>query len=208
MESSGKSIYKKMQEVSVKVKNIEKKIMVGTGSNAYKAVGDADVVREINKAEKEVGLVSFVKESKVFHQEIIKAQNDKGYTTLKYSFVVLLTLAIVDIESGEIVEVESVGHGLDSADKAPGKAMTYARKYALLNAYKIPTGEDPDAEKSVEHKAVITPSVKRIAVSNYLMTDAIYRETVLPWANVERIEDIPEDKIVNLYDSLKQRGLL
>ena len=37
-------------------------------------------------------------------------------------------------------------------DKAPGKAMTYADKYALLKAYKIQTGDDPDAYPSGELK--------------------------------------------------------
>ena len=36
--------------------------------------------------------------------------------------------------------------------KAPGKAMTYADKYALLKAYKIITGEDPDQNYSNDLK--------------------------------------------------------
>ena len=33
-------------------------------------------------------------------------------------------------------------------DKAPGKAMTYADKYALMKAYKMVTGDDPDQNAS------------------------------------------------------------
>ena len=41
----------------------------------------------------------------------------------------------------EFIDVETFGDGVDSQDKAPGKAMTYADKYALLKAYKIETGK-------------------------------------------------------------------
>ena len=48
------------------------------------------------------------------------------------------------------IEIKSYGDGIDTGDKAPGKAMTYSDKYALMKAYKIATGEDPDAEPSPE----------------------------------------------------------
>ena len=35
---------------------------------------------------------------------------------------------IVDIDSGEFEILETVGYGVDSQDKASGKAMTYAYK--------------------------------------------------------------------------------
>ena len=42
----------------------------------------------------------------------------------------------------------SYGDGIDTGDKAPGKAMTYSDKYSLLKAYKVATGDDPDKEAS------------------------------------------------------------
>ena len=46
------------------------------------------------------------------------------------------------------MEITTYGDGVDSQDKAPGKAMTYSDKYALLKAYKIQTGDDPDQNAS------------------------------------------------------------
>ena len=40
--------------------------------------------------------------------------------------------------------------GIDPGDKGSGKAMTYADKYALMKAYKISTGDDPDQDPSEE----------------------------------------------------------
>ena len=48
----------------------------------------------------------------------------------------------------DCLEVDAYGRGIDTSDKSFGKASTYARKYCLLNAYKIATGEDPDKEAS------------------------------------------------------------
>lgn len=41
-------------------------------------------------------------------------------------------------------EVPSFGYGIDAQDKGPGKAMSYAVKYALLKAMGLETGDDPD----------------------------------------------------------------
>ena len=60
-----------------------------------------------------------------------------------------VTYRFVNIDKPEeIVEVKTFGDGLDTGDKAPGKAMTYADKYALMKAYKLSTGDDPDKDAS------------------------------------------------------------
>ena len=46
------------------------------------------------------------------------------------------------------------GYGVDSGDKGPGKAVSYAYKYALLKTFALETGEDPDNDaKSVYEPA-------------------------------------------------------
>jgi hypothetical protein len=59
------------------------------------------------------------------------------------------TYKIVNAENPEeSIEIQSIGHGVDPQDKAAGKAMTYASKYALLDTFLIPTGEDSDKTHS------------------------------------------------------------
>lgn len=50
-------------------------------------------------------------------------------------------------DDGSFVETEAEGEGMDSGDKSSNKAMAIAHKYALLQAFCIPTKEldDPDA---------------------------------------------------------------
>jgi hypothetical protein len=51
-------------------------------------------------------------------------------------------------EDGTWVETEAEGEGMDSGDKSSNKAMAVAHKYALLQAFCIPTQDldDPDAQ--------------------------------------------------------------
>ena len=49
--------------------------------------------------------------------------------------------------------VDYIGFGVDSGDKGPGKAISYAYKYALLKTFCLETGDDPDNDA----KAVYEP---------------------------------------------------
>ena len=74
-------------------------------------------------------------------------------------------------EDGSSVSTESYGEGMDSGDKSSPKAMSIAQKYALIQAFCIPTADlvDPDAEspqlaqdnasKSNEPQSEVTISV-------------------------------------------------
>jgi len=48
--------------------------------------------------------------------------------------------------------VISYGYGIDAADKGPGKAISYACKYALLKTFCLETGDDPDHDQSPQNK--------------------------------------------------------
>jgi hypothetical protein len=77
--------------------------------------------------------------------------------------------------------------------------MTYADKYALLKAYKIITGDDPDQKASETLKAV----ERKETVSNQLITDvqAVALESVLTAGNV----NIP--KLLEMYKVKTLRDL-
>ena len=46
--------------------------------------------------------------------------------------------------SADAFYINTIGYGLDSSDKGPGKAISYAYKYALLKTFCLETGDDPD----------------------------------------------------------------
>lgn len=45
-----------------------------------------------------------------------------------------------------------VGYGIDAADKGPGKAISYAYKYALLKTFCVETGDDADNDANVVYE--------------------------------------------------------
>jgi hypothetical protein len=59
-----------------------------------------------------------------------------------------MTVRFVNVEDpADHFDVETFGYGVDSQDKGPGKAMSYAVKYALLKALGLETGDDPDMDQ-------------------------------------------------------------
>lgn len=50
-------------------------------------------------------------------------------------------------DPADFIDVPSLGHGLDDADKGPGKGISYAVKYAVLKALSLETGLDPDEDQ-------------------------------------------------------------
>lgn len=62
-----------------------------------------------------------------------------------------MTVRFVNIDApSDYFDVPSFGYGIDTQDKGPGKAMSYAVKYALLKALGLETGDDPDND-SIAH---------------------------------------------------------
>jgi len=67
---------------------------------------------------------------------------------------VAMTVRFVNAEKpGDFFDVQSFGYGIDSQDKGPGKAMSYAVKYALLKTLGLETGDDPDHDQNTEHES-------------------------------------------------------
>jgi hypothetical protein len=71
---------------------------------------------------------------------------------------VLARLTIIDSDTGATIQTDGLGQGYDGADKALSKAQTQARKYALLLALNISTGDDPEGDDRTE-KAQVPPAV-------------------------------------------------
>lgn len=56
-----------------------------------------------------------------------------------------MTVRFVNVdEPSDFFDVPTFGYGIDQQDKGPGKAMSYAVKYALLKALGLETGDDAD----------------------------------------------------------------
>lgn len=75
----------------------------------------------------------------------------KGIPIIRYEATYRVSFVNID-ESSEKVDVEIESHALDEGDKAPGKALSYAVKYAFLKLFNIETGEDEESRQDLKVK--------------------------------------------------------
>lgn len=140
------NIFQKISEVMKAVEYLTKDDKVEFGQTKYKAISEEKVTTEVRKELVKQGIViiPIMQESTV--TELIrtdKSVNQRADVHTRYR--------IQNIDDvNDFIEVESNGSGVDTQDKAVGKAMTYAYKYMLLRTFAIPTGEDPDKISSAE----------------------------------------------------------
>ena len=143
------NIYQKINYVTEKIGKVQKNLSVQVSkTNSYKAVSESDVIDAVKPLELEAGICSFpVRRVIVESQAITQKSVYNGIETEKTSFHMRVetTYRFVNTDNPEeYIDIVSYGDGLDTGDKSPGKAMTYADKYALMKMYKISTGDDPD----------------------------------------------------------------
>ncbi len=198
-------LFEKIQSVSNEVRAVSKNITVGNGSYGYKAVGEYDVVTAVREAEKKYGLVSMAT-TELVSQDIIDVKRSNGKEGKDFVDTVKLTLEVVNVEDPkERHSVVAFGRGIDSGDKGLGKATTYARKYDMLNLYKIATGEDPDLQKSKDEERKKQEDEILVKVKNYLLENAEYAEQVRTHYNIESFDDLTKSQINSIYKSILKR---
>ena len=202
------NIYEKIQAVSEKVRSVEKNITVGGGNSSYKAVADIDVLVKVKEAEKEYRIISIPVRQELVKSEVVKTVAQGGYEKITYADVVKMTVRFINLDkTDDYIDVESFGRGLDPGDKGFGKASTYARKYALLNAYKIATGEDPDQTKS-EQQLTFTQDEVRAKVLSYLMNHVEYANNILSYYCLGSTDDLDNKQINSIMKNLKAKGIV
>lgn len=159
------NIYQRMSAITNEIQRVAKNLNVDAGKSSYKAVGEADVLEAVKPAEAKYGVYSYPTEREIIESGTITSEtvyNGQVKKTERQYMRVRVVYRFVNMDKPEeFIEMTSYGDGLDSGDKAPGKAATYADKYALLKAYKITTGDDPDqkASEPMLKKETRTPMV-------------------------------------------------
>lgn len=138
-----KNLIKAVIAVMKAVKGIEKNSNIGYGRNSYKGVSDKDVKEVYSKAMADNGLC--ILPIDIEEQTTVERWKE-GDKTKQSVFCIVKTKYLLCHTSGESKEISGIGHGIDSQDKAAGKATTYAMKYALLYTFMTPTGAIDDAD--------------------------------------------------------------
>ena len=148
------NIFEKMSAITTELQTVAKNLTVGTGNNKYKAVSERDILDAVKPIEAKHGVYSYPVKRTVLESNLLESESSyNGQTTKKTTFMTRIETVyrFVNIEKpDEYIETTTFAEGIDPQDKGSGKAMTYADKYALMKAYKISTGDDPDQTASEE----------------------------------------------------------
>lgn len=149
------NIYEKMSLITTEMAVIEKNLKVAVNAkNSYKAVSERDVLDNVKPLEAKYRVYSYPLKREITDKDtLVKETEYNGNVTRTNTLFMRLSTVYRFINMDkpeEYIDIDTFGDGLDTGDKAPGKAMTYADKYALMKAYKISTGDDPDKEASPE----------------------------------------------------------
>ena len=149
------NIYEKMAAITAELQTVAKNLVVQqTKNSSYKAVSERDILDAVKPLEAKYGVYSYPASRKILESHMLESENThNGNTTKKTTFMTRMETVyrFVNTEKPEeTFDTTTFAEGIDSQDKGSGKAMTYCDKYALMKAYKISTGDDPDQEASVD----------------------------------------------------------
>jgi hypothetical protein len=151
-----RKLVSKLAEVMKRVRYIQK-----TGVNdfhRYKYATEADVNEHVREVLAELNVVMI---PNVVSHSVREHTNAKGKT--EYIVTVAVDFTFFDGETGETITFRTYGEGQDAGDKGTYKAITGAQKYALMKAFMIPTGDDPEGDNGVDERnnqPEIPPTIK------------------------------------------------
>ena len=137
------SVYEKFLEIQ---RGVDRIIKDGENKNdKYDYVSGSNVLSIIRPMLNELGLLCI---PRVESTNILEGQTRSG--TARFTVEMWGNMEWIDVESEDHLAIPFYANGSDlgSAERAVGKALTYAEKYHLLKLFHIPTDkDDPDNDK-------------------------------------------------------------
>ena len=168
------NIYEKLSAITAELGVVAKNLNVKTGASTYKAVSERDILDAVKPLENKYKVYSFPYSRETLESEQLETTNSKGEARTTFYTRIQTTYRFVNIEKPEeYIDTTVFSVGIDSQDKGDGKAMTYGDKYALMKAYKISTGDDPDQEGSREEKYTKRKPVDDMTANEFVPTCSV-----------------------------------
>lgn len=117
----------------------------------------------------------------------------------------------VSSEDNSVHTVKMYGEAMDSGDKATNKAMSAAYKYAMFQAFCIPTAGDNDADAST-HEVIAKPeSVETLSANQVDEITKVANEVgaevgaITNFYNVKTLNDVPAAAMPAIMRSLDKK---
>jgi len=160
------NIYQRINAVMKKITYVQKDKAVSGGGQNYSAVTHDNVTAQIRQ--------HLVIEGIVVHLEQLKGEllikRDVKSDIKMHLYSGDYAISFVNIDNPEDrVTVTINAHAADNGDKAPGKAASYATKYAMLKVFSIETGEN---EESRTYEAPEFTEIQKAQLHELLDSDS------------------------------------
>ena len=180
-----RNIYQRMAAAMGNVSYVQKDTKVnlmrkdGSGSGgSYRAVSHDAVTAKVRPA--------LLAEGIYYHPSNLVHKQNGNRTEVS------LDLIFVNIaDPKDTLSIPCLGYGVDSQDKGPGKAISYAVKYGLLKGLGLETGDDADNE-SVEHVQTITAD-QFFELKAKIELAGVDADKITSVYNIESLEVMPKD---------------
>lgn len=198
------NIYEKLLAIQAELGVVEKALKVQTGKGSYKAVSERDVIDAVKPLEAKYKVYSYPSKRTIVDQQILSQETQNGTRNSLYLRVETEYTFVNIEEPSEKVTITTYGDGIDTGDKATGKAMTYADKYALMKAYKISTGDDPDKDASPENGyTAFTMDDRKVSDLMLLAkTKGVHVSQLLKKYHVQGLPELTQAQYTECYNGL------
>lgn len=166
------NIFQRMAAITAELQTVAKNLMVETGKGkGYKAVSERDIIDAVKPLETKYRVYSYPSDREVIESQTLESESTyNGAVTKKTTFFTRIrtTYRFVNIDDPQdYIETVTFAEGIDSQDKGSGKGMTYGDKYALMKAYKISTGDDPDQTASVDENYTPVRKIRKEDLADF-----------------------------------------
>lgn len=154
------NLYQRINEVRKAIGYIQKDKSVSAGAGAnYRAVTHDTVTAMIRPAMIDQGIICF---PSLLDSTVTQTTNKEGNVSniIRYAATYSFTFLNADKPEEQLVIIIEA-HANDNQDKAPGKALSYAKKYAVLKLFEIETGEDEESRHQ-ENTFDIAPTIAEL----------------------------------------------
>jgi hypothetical protein len=165
------NLFQLINQVREKISYVQKDKSVSTGGGSYRAVSHDQVTALVRQHMMDAGIVCvpYLVESQSMPKE-------EGSKQFRYEATYDFTFVNVEVPEDHLT-IRIQAHAMDNADKAPGKALSYAKKYAVLKLFEIETGEDEESRfKEAEEFDLAGWSAKIDAAGSKEVIQYIYIE--------------------------------
>ena len=177
---SDPNIYQRVNAVMQEVTYAKKDTKV-SGGGTFMAVSHDMVLAVLRPAMVKHGIATRVEQ---LRGELAQMR-DKSRDINMHLYVADYAVHFVNVDNpGDCLTVTIQSHANDTGDKAPGKAASYAVKYAMLKTFGLETGENDESRLAPEDISEIS---KQISEADTL--DALQATFRLAWESYPKSRD-------------------